>query len=103
MVQAFRANPVCKIILNNMRKRIKRESKTGGKTCMTSKDSKQSLQIFPRPSKLCGNCAQAEKKGEKCTCKCHDQALFAGFHEDCYHLPLAQPVENVTEFSDEPI
>lgn len=55
------------------------------------------LRIFEKPSKLCGNCA---KYGEDCPCKCHTEALFAGYHEECYKLPAGK-VEEVTEFVDD--
>lgn len=55
------------------------------------------LEILPRPSKLCGNCNKYENN---CPCICHKEALFDGFHENAYKIPVGE-VENVTEFDDD--
>lgn len=57
------------------------------------------LKPLKKPSKLCGNCSKYE---DNCPCICHKEALFSGFHENAYSLPVGK-VENVTEFEDDGI
>ena len=55
------------------------------------------LKILKQGSELCGNCEKYDK--ENCQCICHKEALFSGYHESSYSLPIGK-VEDVTEFDD---
>ena len=61
---------------------------------MSEKDLTIIFKIIPLNSpELCGKC---KTEGDSCYCDCHKQAIFAGYHESCYSMPL-----NIPPLSDE--